>query len=171
VRRAAGPVAVAVAATVPTSFLAAGRGSAGWAVVLYVSCLVGCVSWWLLQGVRPEGDAPRELMRSALTPGPSAPGADRPADLIRLQGLIASSRGSALDAQARLRPHLRELAASLLASRRGAVLDPARDDIATALGAPGEPLLARGADRLPPITERGPPVEDISRVVALLERI
>ena len=170
-RRAVGPVGVAVLATILASVLVSNRVTAAPAVVAYVSCLVACAAWWLLLGVRPPGGGPRELMRSALAPGSAMPKSYRAKDLVRLENLIASSRGAALDAQAQLRPYLRELACSLLSSRRGVIVDPATDDVATSLGAPGEPLLERRADRLPPITERGPTMDELSGLVEHLETI
>jgi len=93
------------------------------------------------------------------------------ADLVRLERLISAARDSELDAQARLRPRLRELACALLSSRRGVELDPATADVAAFLGAPGEPLLERPPARRPSITERGPTLDHLGHIIDRLEAI
>jgi len=171
VRRTAGPVVVGVLATVLTSVLVSNRVAAAPAVTGYIACLVACAVWWLLQGTRQRGPGAPDLMTEALARGTTTPAAPRATDLVQLEWLIAAATGSALDAQARLRPRLRQLACSLLASRRGVELDPATADVAALLGAPGEPLLERLPGRRPSITERGPTLDHLSQVIDRLEGI
>jgi hypothetical protein len=171
VRRAAGPVVVGVLATILASVLVSNRVAAAPAVTGYIACLVACAVWWLLQGTRRRGRGAPDLMTAALARGATTPAAPRAADLVQLERVIAAARGSALDAQARLRPRLRALACSLLSSRRAVELDPATADVAAFLGAPGEPLLERPPDRRPSITERGPTLDALAKVIERLEAI
>ncbi len=169
-RRAGGPVVVAVLATILASVLVSNRAAVAPAVTGYIACLAACAAWWLLHEIRPRGLDAHDLMTAALTRG-STPTAPPVADLVRLERLISAARDSELDAQARLRPRLRELACALLSSRRGVELDPATADVAAFLGAPGEPLLERPPARRPSITERGPTLDHLGHIIDRLEAI
>jgi hypothetical protein len=171
VRRAIGPIAVALAATAVASFLVPNRSVVAPAVAGYLTCLAACAAWWLIPSGSPLRRSGADPLRTALTRtvrGPATPGPD---DLLQLDRLIVIAHASALDTQARLRPRLRQLACSLLSARRGDDLDPAAGDVAGRLGLADEPLLERSPSRLPSIGEAGVSLADLSRVLDRLEAI
>lgn len=170
-RRARGPVTFAVLATLGAGIASPLVGGAAPALLLgYVASLVGCALWWLLPGAALTRRGSESVM-AQLTPAHRAATAPEPERVMELEGLIAASMGSALDAQARLRPALRELACSLFETRRGIRLDPAHDDVAAQLGLAGEPLLAPRMPRRPDIAVPGPAASELGRVIAGLEKI
>jgi hypothetical protein len=170
-RAAAGPMAVAAAATITAGVVAPGAGSSAPLVLLgWVCCLTSCAVWWLLRGdhpgVRAQPDVMAVLQRrtggAALLP---------PARLRDLEWLITLSVRSAISADARLRPELRELACSLMAARHGIDVDPTGPGVEAALGLEGEALIASRRPSRPGIQEGGPSLEEIGRVVQRLEMI
>jgi hypothetical protein len=170
-RRAAGPLALAALATAAAAFLAPVSPAAAPSLFLgYVASLAACAAWWLLRrdtSAEPAGDdVMSSLRRMPVEPPPSPPARLR--DLERVIGLGLSS---ALDAQARLIPELRQLACALLATRHGVELDPAGDDVAGRAGLPGEPLLGPRPRRRPEFTEPGPSAAEVGRVIDRLEMI
>jgi hypothetical protein len=96
---------------------------------------------------------------------------ERLPELARLEREVALAGGSAFDVHYRLRPVLREVAAGLLAARRGVLLDR---DPARARALLGEEAweLVR-ADREPPRDRHGPgiPPDRLARVVDALESV
>ena len=72
---------------------------------------------------RPGSRGPRRDVRAGDVPRSAEP-APVPARLRELERLVAAALESALDAEARLRPELRELACALLWARRRVEVDP-----------------------------------------------
>jgi len=168
-RRAVGPITLAVLATVVVALLVPDRRVVGEAVAAYLGCLAACVAWWLLSTGPDRTDS--EPLRAALTRTAISSATRGPDELLQLARLISFAHGSAMDAQSRLRPCLRQLACSLLLARRGLEVDPETGDVAGCLAISGEPLLERRPARLPAIGEPGPSLAEISTVVQRLEAI
>jgi len=138
-------------------------------LAVYVTCVTVCTAWWLLRAIRPPARRPdtmAALGRRGVDADPHPP-----QRLLAWERMVTVGMSSALDADQRLRPQLRELACALLRVRRGLVVDPAGDDVATRCGAPGEPLLGARRPRRPELTERGPSAEDVRRVIRVIEMI
>jgi hypothetical protein len=99
------------------------------------------------------------------------PTADRPRDLARIERAVVLARSSSFDVHVRVRPHLREIAAHRLASRRGLDLDSGSPEVRALLG-PGLWELVR-PDRPPPHDRFAPglPLADVRAALDALERI
>jgi hypothetical protein len=142
--------------------------SASLLLLAYVVCLAACIVWWLLTGSALEREPLPDVM-AALRP--RAPAASPPLPrVVDLEWLVGAGMSSAIDADARLRPALRDLARDLLATRRGVEVAE-DDDVAALAGMPGEPLLGPRRPRRPSATASGPSAADVARVLAHLESI
>jgi hypothetical protein len=161
---------VAAAATVAAALLTTQASQGAPAVFLgYVVCLCACAVWWLLAGTGAQPDRGVDLM-AALAGGPEAPAASPVQRVAELERLVATGIGSAVDAEARLRPELRNLARALLAARHGVEISD-HDDVALHAGMAGEPLLEAGRQaRLDP-AQPGPSAAEVRRVLDHLEII
>jgi len=173
-RRAAAPLVAAGLATLAVAFLAplAPLGSRSGPLLLlgYVASLAACAAWWLLHGPAAPGAAGPDVMSGLGRPAQSQP-APVPARLRELERLVAAALESALDAEARLRPELRELACALLWARRRVEVDPGAGEVAALVGMPGEPLLGPRSPRRPEITAPGVSSVEVGRVLDRLEII
>jgi hypothetical protein len=138
-------------------------------LLAYVVCLSACIVWWMLTGTPPAGE-PRPDVMAALAPARTPAEQKRLPRVAELERLLANGMGSALDADARLRPALRELARELLATRHGLEVG-VDEDVATLAGMPGEPLLGPRSEQRPSVTTPGPSAADVARVLAHLESI
>lgn len=165
-----GPLGVAMLATIAAAVLGTQEATSAPLILLaYVVCLSACIVWWLLTGIAPSGE-PRPDGMAALTPSSSMAAPARLPRVAELERMLANGMGSALDADARLRPALRDLARELLATRRGVETGP-EEDVAILVGMPGEPLLGPRSDERPSVTRKGPSAADVARVLAHLESI
>jgi len=171
VRRAVLPIGVAVVATVVAAFLVPNRTLVSPTVAAYLTCLAACAAWGLLGGRISPPSGRRDLLRSALGSARRRPRATWPHDLVQLQRMISAASGSALDAQFWLQPRLRELACALLQVRRGLVLDARSDDLASALGVAGEPLLQPRPEWRRSTSEPGASAADIAALLDRMEAI
>jgi hypothetical protein len=173
-RRAAGPLVVAGLATLAVAFLAplapVASGAARVLFLGYVAGLAACAAWWLLHGPATPGVAAADVM-SGLARSARPQPAPVPARLAELERLVAAALESALDAEARLRPELRELACALLWARRRVEVDPGEGEVAAAAGMPGEPLLGPRSPLRPEITAPGASPVEVGRVLDRLEII
>ena len=163
------PLAVAVLATIAAAVLGTQELTSAPLVLLgYIVCLSACVVWWLLTASAPVDEGLPDVMAAL---GPGAPAAAPPLRrVVELERVVAVGMSSALDADARLRPALRDLARDLLAVRSGVEIAE-DDDVAALAGMPGEPLLGPPTPRPPSATAPGPSAADIARVLAHLESI
>jgi hypothetical protein len=143
--------------------------SAGLLFVGYVVSLSACAVWWLLTGDAPA-DGDRADVMAALAPARSTAEPERLVRLRELEHVVGGGTLSALDADARLRPALRDLARELLATRRGVVVG-GDADLAALVGLPGEPLLGPRSDHRLSDTTPGPSAADLARVLAHLESL
>jgi len=173
-RRAAAPLVVAGLVTLVVAFLAPlaplASGSGPVLLLGYVAGLAACAAWWLLRGHAAAGGAAAEMMSGLARPAQREP-APVPARLAELERLVAAALESALDAEARLRPELRELACALLWARRRVEVDPGAGEVAALVGMPGEPLLGPRSPRRPEITAPGVSSVEVGRVLDRLEII
>lgn len=170
-RRARGPLVLAVLATVAAAILSPLSAAGAPAVFLgYLACLATSAAWWLLRGDGEAEPAAAGVM-SALAQAPETLPPPPPPRLRELERMVATGLSSALDAQARLGPELRELACALLATRHGIDIDPESDELAGRAGLPGEPLLGPQPATRPELTQPGPPAADVGRVLDRLEII
>lgn len=99
------------------------------------------------------------------------PGRSTLPELERLQREVTLATSTAFDVHVRLRPHLRRIAAHVLASRRGVRLDDQPDAARALLGEATWELVR--ADRPPPPDRnaRGLTAAELREVVASLERV
>lgn len=165
-----GPLAVAMLATIAAAVLATQEVTSASLVLLgYVVCLSTCIVWWLLTAAAPAPEHRLGVM-AALAPSRVTAEPVRPQRLVVLERLVANGMSSALDADARLRPALRDLARELLATRHGVEADE-DDDVAALAGMPGEPLLGPRSARRPSASASGPSAADVARVLAHLESL
>jgi hypothetical protein len=173
-RRAAAPLVLAGLATLAVAFLAPlapfASGSAPVLLLGYVASLAACAAWWLLRGSAAPGAAAADVMSGLARPAQPEP-APVPARLRELERLVAAALESALDAEARLRPELRELACALLWARRRVEVDPGAGEVAARVGMPGEPLLGLRSALRPEITAPGASALEVGRVLDRLEII
>jgi hypothetical protein len=135
----------------------------------YVVCLSACIVWWLLTGGVPPRERSPDVMAALATSRTTAE-PERLLRLVELERLVANGTRSALDADARLRPALRDLARELLATRRG-VLAGEDDDVAALAGMPGEPLLGPRSEHRLSATAPGPSAAHVARVIDRLENL
>ncbi len=167
----AGPLGVAMLATIAAAVLGTQEPVNVTPLVLlgYVVCISACIVWWLLTGSGPAHDPRADVMAAlATSPEPAAP--PRLPRVAQLERMVANGMGSDLDADARLRPALRDLARDLLATRHG--VEVGEDgDVATLAGMPGEPLLGPRSQERPSVTTPGPSAADVARVLARLEEL
>lgn len=174
VRRAAGPLIAAGAATLTVAFLAPleplASGSAQVLFLAYVAGLAACAAWWLLHVPAGPGAAAPDMMSGLARSAPPEP-APVPARLGELERMVAAALKSALDTDARLRPELRELACAVLWARRRVEVDPGAGEVAAGVGMPGEPLLGPRSQLRPEITAPGASAVDVGRVLDHLEII
>jgi hypothetical protein len=143
-------------------------GQTGLAVRVFALVVCGAALLLMLAALRRS--FPRESpLRGAAAAGPR----DRavPGVLARLEQETVLGVAGSFDLHYRLRPRLRNLAADLLAARRGVSLDGDADRARALVGEQTWELVRR--DR--PVPEdrlaRGLPVQDLGRVVESLERI
>jgi hypothetical protein len=143
-------------------------GQTGLAVRVFALVVCGAALLLMLAALRRA--FPRESpLRGAAAVGPR----DRavPGGLARLEQETVLGVAGSFDLHYRLRPRLRNLAADLLAARRGVSLDGDADRARALVGEQTWELVRR--DR--PVPEdrlaRGLPVQDLGRVVESLERI
>jgi hypothetical protein len=165
-----GPLVVATLATIAAAVLGTQEATSASLVFLaYVVCLSTCIVWWLLTGSAPARQHHPDVM-AALAPSHATAEPARLLRLVQLERLVANGTRSALDADARLRPALRDLARELLATRRG-VLVGEDDDVAALAGMPGEPLLGPRSERRLSDTAPGSSAADVARVIDHLESL
>jgi hypothetical protein len=165
-----GPLAVAMLATIAAAVLATQEVTSASLVLLgYVVCLSTCIVWWLLTAAAPAPEHRLGVM-AALAPSRTLAPSPPLVRVVVLERLVANGMSSALDADARLRPALRDLARELLATRHGVEADE-DDDVAALAGMPGEPLLGPRSARRPSATAPGPSAADVVRVLAHLESL
>jgi hypothetical protein len=154
-------VAAGVAAGCAAYFGGADRTLTFHAYLLFVGALGLLVAGRLAVPPRPERGRRRRRRRRSR---------DVPEDLARLEGQVSLASASAFDLHFRLRPLLRELAASRLA-RRGIDLDAEPGAAQSLLGEEAWELVR--ADRPEPTDRRAPgfPPARLDAVVTAIERI
>jgi len=170
-RLPAGPLGIAMLATVAAAVLGTQEPVNVTPLVLlgYVVSLSACMVWWLLTVSGPERQHRRDVMAALATSGASAE-PERLLRLVELERLVVNGTRSALDADARLRPALRDLARELLATRRGVEVGE-DDDVAGLAGMPGEPLLGPRSEQRLSTSTPGPPAAHVARVIGQLESL
>ncbi|HXG77490.1 MAG TPA: hypothetical protein VNJ53_13070, partial [Gaiellaceae bacterium] len=143
-------------------------GRVGVAVRAYALVLAGASLLVLLAALRRRYPPVRSLRSPPR--GRSGP-ANAPVPLARLEQELALAAAWSFDLHHRLRPHLRELAADLLAGRRGLVLDDGEPAVREALGVDAWELLR--PDREPPADRqaRGAAIKELEDLVQSLERL
>ena len=116
-----------------------------------------------------DPDARRSPYEQALER--TAPGAERPPELARMEREVSLAVGSAFYEHFRLRARLREIARQRLESRFAADLDAPRGEARASLPEHAWALL--DADRPPPLDRHatGIPVDRLREIVDALERI
>jgi hypothetical protein len=133
--------------------------------------LLGAILLFALVGAMTESDpdAHRSVYEQALES--SAPGAERPPELARVEREVSLAVGSAFYEHYRLRPLLREIAAQRLDSRFATDVDSPRPTARESLPDHAWALFDR--ERKPPRDRHGPgiPVERLREIVDALERI
>ena len=173
-RRAAAPLALAGLATLAVAFLAPlapfASGSAPVLLLGYVASLAACAAWWLLRGSAAPGAAAADVMSGLARPAQPEP-APVPGAASRAGAAGRCRSRVALDAEARLRPELREVACALLWARRRVEVDPGAGEVAARVGMPGEPLLGLRSALRPEITAPGASALEVGRVLDRLEII
>lgn len=173
-RRAAGPLVAACLATLAAAFLAPlpplASGSGPVLLLGYVASLAACAAWWLLRGSATPGAPAADLMSGLGRSSQSQP-APVPVRLRELERLVAAALESALDAEARLRPELRELACALFWARRRVEVDPDAGEVAAMVGMSGELLLGPRSQLRPEITAPGASPAEVGGVLDRLEMI
>jgi hypothetical protein len=117
-------------------------------------------------GGDPEG--PSRFEGALRRPEPSV---DRPRDLAKIEREVVLGGSSSFDFHVRVRPHLREIAAHRLASRRGLDLDSGSPEVRALLG-PELWELVR-PDRQPPHDRFAPglPLDRLRHAVDTLEEV
>lgn len=94
---------------------------------------------------------------------------NHPPQLTRLEWLVEFSVSSSVDAESRLIPELRLLAASRLRDRHGIDLTSEPQRVRAVIGAPAWSILS--PDRLPSSDERGIDLADLDEVVSAIESL
>jgi hypothetical protein len=112
-------------------------------------------------------------LRRALPPDADARASASPPagdPLARVERIIAAAGGTAAEFHLRLRPLLREIAATRLA-RRGVRLDTDTDRARALLGDPAWDVLRHDRPPPDPASARGPSAAQIDELIAALERV
>lgn len=119
----------------------------------------------------PEPDDGGEVPRSRAMRPIRRPGSGGPPQLERIERLVEFGRTTAFDAEWRLLPFLRRIAAERLEARRGIEWDDDPEGAARLLGAAGWELLR--SDRVLPTDRLGPGIQmpDLESAVSAIERL
>jgi hypothetical protein len=134
---------------------------------------------WLLVLLALAGAACLHALRNTVprlpsvfdTPGQTTPTPHRLPELERVEREVTLAAASAYDVHFRLRPTLRDTAATLLTARRGVSLDRQPERACELLGEETWELVR--ADRAPPADPRGPGLDraPLERVLTSLESL
>ncbi len=165
-----GAVAAAVLASIGFAVgLAMRPGDADVAVEAYVLFL-GALGLGLLAQATSRTFAPPEASRLSAVLRRPPRGEERVAELDRIERELEMATQSAFDTHYRLRPILRELAATRLAER-GVELDGPGGRAEQLLGPEAWQLVRPGVERPPDHFASGVRLEDVERVLDALERL
>jgi hypothetical protein len=167
-RRAFGLVALPTAGLGLALVLVPGRAQL--VVHVYVLVVLGLTLGAVVGGIsRAAGSAPPSAFEAALRRSEPAP--ERLGQLAKIERETTLAHVSAFDLHFRLRPELREVAAGLLASRRGVDLDGEPEQSRELLG--DETWEVVRADREPPRERAAPGLDTaaLTRVIDALESI